>query len=450
MRKIFLTTIVLSSLVACTEKPVDYAIISGKATNTTDTYLRLLSNGSFVGEIVFNADGTFRDTIRDVRDNRFLLLDSEQVTGIPIYIEKGTELVINYDKEIKNASVSGKKSENTQYLLEKETFLQQKLGQDIFTKNPSEFKQVLTTTLDELNQKMEKYKLDEKFANSEKRWITYTRVFYLDQYPSFNKYITKSETLVEVPANFNPEKETLDYDNTEDYRTLTNYQRLVQGRYLTMVKDPNDAQQVTKLIEILRGMKAENIKKDISEALVSLMTPQNPNNEVIFSYITDNVTDETIKAKAKEVLDVSKSLVKGAVAPSFDYENYKGGKTKLEDLKGKVVYIDIWATWCRPCLNEIPHLKELEKEFHNKPIEFVSISIDRQEDKEKWKNFIKTENLKGVQLIADDAGNSGFVKACYVSGIPRFILIDKEGKIVDIDAPRPSDPNIRELLKSLL
>ncbi|WP_309614441.1 TlpA disulfide reductase family protein [Flavobacterium sp.] len=136
-------------------------------------------------------------------------------------------------------------------------------------------------------------------------------------------------------------------------------------------------------------------------------------------------------------------------APSFDFENHAGGKTTLESLKGKYVYIDLWATWCGPCRAEIPFLKELEKSLHDKNIAFVSISTDSEKDHEKWRTFVKEKELTGIQLYADRA-NMDFIKAFNVNTIPRFILIDPSGTVVDADAARPSDPKLKEQLAGLL
>lgn len=144
------------------------------------------------------------------------------------------------------------------------------------------------------------------------------------------------------------------------------------------------------------------------------------------------------------------NAMKNTMAPSFDYMNYKGGKSKLEDFRGKYVYIDLWATWCGPCRAEIPFLKEVEKKYHDKKIEFVSISIDKQTDMEKWKKMIADKQLTGVQLLADKDWNSKFVQDFNVMGIPRFILIDPNGKVVNADAPRPSSPELASVLDELL
>lgn len=150
----------------------------------------------------------------------------------------------------------------------------------------------------------------------------------------------------------------------------------------------------------------------------------------------------------KQVLDNNK--LNGSISPTFDFDNYKGGKTKLEDFKGKYVYIDVWATWCGPCIAEIPSLKKLEEKYHDKNITFLSMSIDKIKDIEKWKKMVKDRNLGGVQVFADNDWNSKFIQDFKVTSIPRFILIDPNGKIVKGDAARPSNADLQNELDVLL
>jgi len=147
---------------------------------------------------------------------------------------------------------------------------------------------------------------------------------------------------------------------------------------------------------------------------------------------------------------VQSKKMEGNPSPTFDYENHKGGKTKLEDLRGKYVYIDVWATWCGPCIAEIPHLKKVEEKYHGKNIEFVSISVDVDKDYEKWKKMVTDKQLGGVQLYADKNWTSDFVKAFGINAIPRFILIGPDGNVVKADAARPSSTQLTELLDTLL
>lgn len=159
------------------------------------------------------------------------------------------------------------------------------------------------------------------------------------------------------------------------------------------------------------------------------------------------------------IIALRKEFPKGSPSPTFEgYENFKGGTTSLADLKGKYVYVDVWATWCAPCKVEIPYLKELDEEFKDKNIAFVSMSIDdakRHKDSwekahESWKKMVEEKELTGVQIMAPNGWQSDFVKAYKINGIPRFILIDPEGNVVDPDAPRPSNPKLKEVLKSLI
>jgi len=139
----------------------------------------------------------------------------------------------------------------------------------------------------------------------------------------------------------------------------------------------------------------------------------------------------------------------GDPSPKFNYPDQNGKNVSLDDLKGKYVYVDVWATWCGPCKKEIPFLKEMDESYKGKNIAFVSLSIDKMEHKDKWLKMIEDEELGGIQILADQDWNSDFVTAYNIKGIPRFILIDKEGNIVNSNAPRPSDPNLKELFSTL-
>lgn len=159
---------------------------------------------------------------------------------------------------------------------------------------------------------------------------------------------------------------------------------------------------------------------------------------------------EDMVAQHKQQLEINAKLGPGKPSPDFkNYTNYKGGTSSLDDFRGKYVYIDVWATWCVPCIYEIPFLKKVEKEFEGKNITFLSISADNPKDEDKWRKMIKEKELHGVQLLADNAIESQFLVDYYIYGIPRFILLDPEGKIVSHDAPRPSMPELTELLNTL-
>ncbi|OGS69269.1 MAG: hypothetical protein A3F91_06005 [Flavobacteria bacterium RIFCSPLOWO2_12_FULL_35_11] len=205
--------------------------------------------------------------------------------------------------------------------------------------------------------------------------------------------------------------------------------------YFVLDKAAFDAKLAAAKSE-LKGYKDQ--AKDL-DSIINVMDARN--DEMFFGYIESNY------ASMHETLT---RLGKGKASPMFaNYENFKGGKTSLADLKGKYVYIDVWATWCAPCKAEIPALKALEKEFMGKNIQFVSISVDKPEAHETWKKMVADEQLGGIQLYADNNFESQFILDYGINSIPRFILIDGAGNIVDADAPRPSDPKIKELFAEL-
>jgi thiol-disulfide isomerase/thioredoxin len=205
--------------------------------------------------------------------------------------------------------------------------------------------------------------------------------------------------------------------------------------YFKLDKDAYTA-KINEAKTLLKGFKDKATNLD---SIIEKMDARN--DEMFFGYIESNYEK------------MHQNLIrfgKGKPSPLFvNYENFKGGTTSLVDLRGKYVYLDIWATWCAPCKKEIPFLKSLDKEYHGKNIVFVSISVDKQSAYETWKKMVKEEELGGVQLYADNNFESEFITEYGINAIPRFILLDPAGNIVDSDAPRPSDPELRVLLNEL-
>jgi len=134
----------------------------------------------------------------------------------------------------------------------------------------------------------------------------------------------------------------------------------------------------------------------------------------------------------------------GRPAFDFTYPNVNGDSISLSDFVGSLVYVDVWATWCGPCKREIPHLLELEKEYHGKNIIFLSVSVDEEKDYDTWKNMLVEKEMGGVQLFA--SGWSKIAKDYKINGIPRFMLFDSNGNIINVRAPRPSNDGIRPLI----
>lgn len=142
---------------------------------------------------------------------------------------------------------------------------------------------------------------------------------------------------------------------------------------------------------------------------------------------------------------VRKASIAGTPFPEdVNLYDLKGNKVDFSKYRGKYVYIDMWASWCIPCIKEIPHLKELEKNLQNKDVMFLSISIDTKE--EAWKKKVAALGLEGELLVNKD---NQLGEALNVSGIPFFLIYDKEGKLYKYNAYRPSDVRLKPLLEGL-
>ena len=167
--------------------------------------------------------------------------------------------------------------------------------------------------------------------------------------------------------------------------------------------------------------------------------------EEVKAIFNKEVTNPVMQAAFNSLYAQGSSVAKGSKAHGFKYLDINGKEVSLDDFKGRYVYIDIWATWCAPCREEYPHLQMLEKAFQGTNISFVSISTDQ--DEAKWKQTVKDEKMGGIQLHT--GGDEDFLNAFRVKGIPRFILINPEGRIENANMTRPSDPMTIEYLGML-
>lgn len=174
-----------------------------------------------------------------------------------------------------------------------------------------------------------------------------------------------------------------------------------------------------------------------------------PQYESFIKNFGQYVTSPSLKKRIDEMGAKLYITTAGGKAVDFTFPDQTGKMVSLSDFKGKVVVLDIWATWCAPCKEQIPHLKKLEEAFHGKDVVFISISTDEQKDKEKWLKMVADMKLTGVQLYAGGFANkvTDFYK---IETIPRFIVINKEGNLVSPNSARPSDPKLKAMLEAEL
>lgn len=203
-----------------------------------------------------------------------------------------------------------------------------------------------------------------------------------------------------------------------------------------------------RIANVEKQVKDESLKARAEETLLSKYISTfdyAKNYEAGLKELTDLTQCFNLDEKYLGEFKMRKASIAGTPFPdNVNLYDLKGNKVDFSKYRGKYVYVDMWASWCIPCLKEIPHLKALEKELQNKDVTFLSISIDNKE--EAWKKKVAALGLEGELLINKD---NKLGESLNVSGIPFFLIYDKEGKLYMYNAYRPSDVRLKPLLEGL-
>ncbi len=288
---------------------------------------------------------------------------------------------------------------------------------------------------------------------NEFKQMEHQRMFYysyrtLPIYPQYHRRLTGNEAYTPSTSFWSRLDELIrieeDCMEVEEYRTFV-YDALRQKAQF-LFPTLRGEERLTAFLE------QEQPAAPLAELLVyrsqlNFLNQGNPSDgnpyEALFARY---VKREAWVNEVNTILADFQEIAVGKLSPDFVCTNLAGDTVHLSAFRGRYVYIDLWATWCAPCIKEIPHLARLEEALGDKGIYFVSISCDA--NRAAWAARVKKGDLKGVQLHFPP--NNDFLLKYKVNGIPRFILLDKEGRILSADMSRPSMPETRRQLEALL
>jgi peroxiredoxin len=431
----------------------NYSLIEYNLKNTDKDFLVLLNeNGEHKNEFQNKEfEVSHIDTVNvegnDVYCNLFAR--EEEIT---IYIKKGKRLKISFD--FNNITETLKFNGDLKYennYLHKKKLSQRKLKKkNVMLLNEEEFSIKLKRFKEYLFELLKTDNISKNFKENEKKEIIHYIAIQKLLYPQAHSHLTGNKNFA-VSTKFYNDFKLINFTDSINYlysQTL-NYANLVKHYFNKIAEDKKHLHDKDEVLSFLKEVdnKLPNgkMKDDLFNFKLRFgLTRKNKIDAIYKVYINAVQNKKDVENLTNHYLSL-KQLKKGESAPEFNLESDSGEFISLKDLKGKYLYIDVWATWCAPCKKEFPALKKAINKF--KDVQFISISIDKKSQFLKWKNTIKEENLKGLQLIAYN--NSTFQEDYAIGSIPRFILIDKEGKIISANAPSPNSSNFNKILNSL-
>jgi peroxiredoxin len=230
----------------------------------------------------------------------------------------------------------------------------------------------------------------------------------------------------------------------DEYRYfLSSYIRMKVNRL--NLKDK--AQETSKILDIVREtFQNEFILNEISYKLIREQTGQLAIDSTLINRFKNICTNSEYITTIENIYKTLKPLLKGNKAPDFELIGLKRNKVTLENFSGKYLLIDVWSTTCTPCIKEFPFIEKLKQKLKGKNIEIIAACLSGEK---AWKATLTKHGLTNNQFRIEKGWNSEFrqdyLKA---SGVPVYILIDPDGKIIDARAPKPSG-NLYDVIKKL-
>lgn len=265
----------------------------------------------------------------------------------------------------------------------------------------------------------------------------------------FGKAIT-----VEVEENFAKPLYDIDFISTICYDPLW-YTHLIELMYHKINAGEIKIKNLDSwIVDMAKSIKDKQLKDDFmieavaSEVFSGYLVGLNKRVELVRKELTNHELSKKLDFQLSIANGKKKQYINGIPGTyigDLTFLDTKGETVALNRYKGKIVFIDMWSTSCSPCIGEIPFMKALEHKFEGEPIAWVSISSDS--DKGTWLRFLEKREMKGEQLIIAKENRSQLAKIVGSHGIPHFIILDRNGKIVDCNTYRPSNPILEVSLR---
>ncbi len=467
MKKLMLLMAV-AVLAACSQTPENEVKITGVIENPTAAdvevfyYKNFITNQTEKVDVGLDASNAF-EAVLPVSEGQFVYV-SQPRRNIILYLLPGADIQISFNAEDPDLLpvIEGEKALESRFLVSYNKEVERKYNRSIIlnqlgSTTAADFKDMMDNAYEEKLAYLESHenyrKLDKEFVKVMKTNFLYEKYGLLLDYPMAFSYFNPEAGDPELPEGFYDFLESDDLFNDEflKSRPYFSFANTYLNRHAEKNADPDSElsfyeRQYQFAREIFTGKTREAVLAQNLIYLLNFGTAEAGEEYYAdFSALVQTPEyRELIEAEYQTIM----ALAPGQPAPAITLTDIDGNEVSLSDFAGKVVYLDFWASWCGPCMREVPFAKELKKRMEEEDdLVFFYVSVDT--DEVAWRNKVAEMEIKGVHVNVSGFGHD--VPVSYnLKGVPTFYLIGRDGKIFDNRPPRPSNPKVDEVLKAAL
>ncbi|MEA1877923.1 MAG: TlpA disulfide reductase family protein [Bacteroidota bacterium] len=453
MKKLLLLLSAIAILAGCQQAPDNIIQVTGTFLNPDSSELFFYIERER-DTVELSADGTFVFESESEKPASINVIYGRKRASIWVSPGKSLDIIADVDDWDNSIGFSGDLQVENEYILEK-GIIQMSWGRNYmanYLKEPAEYvasRDSLQTVFTGLFDEYKSNGMDQQFIDQEEIVLMYTMYGDLNNYPRSHKHYAKLDEF-EAPDDWYDFTSAMNLNDpllievSEAMYFLSSFITTQATKAADLGPDAWGTPELLiakfkfidenfEIAEMVEKFKFETAGQHLDA------DPQIGAEEALDAYMAASTNEEN-KTEITEKRDAWAIIAPGQTAPAWTLPDIDGKNTSLADFKGKYVYIDFWATWCGPCLSEIPNYRQLVKDYAGRNVVFISISVDR--DKPKWEAMVKKEQFEWIQLHDSIKMNDDYL----VKYIPSFIFIDTEGKMIAPRAPRPSTDKLREML----
>jgi len=411
-----------------------------------DTFI--LKNNSFYTSLISQAKDYFNLKINN--------------KAFKIFSKPGYTVQIIYHSE-DNIDFSGSEKDVNEFLLKKGNYFQSTesdwMPRVRFTHNTDEFEEIITAN-DSITKLQQNFLIDNKmelpnwYFSFERKRLNYLNAYWkLNSLMYRKRMLNKSDSL-------GPQFLELTINDL----SINDSDMLGNKRYMNFLSDfigyKSDPMYENKMpsnteewivfyehsIDVINQLLTAEVKDTyLTFTLLNIIKRR---RYIFNTKWIENIEGEELKKLVLQKYEANPILPKGSQLPFFLLTDSDGNRIKSNDFKGRILLINFWATWCKPCIKEFPYENKLVERYDDQELSVVNICM--YSDKKTWKKYIQKYQLKSINLFAENSWTSKIEKDFGIRGIPHSVLVDENGKVFQNKCARPSEDISKEIDKLLI